>query len=62
MDIGVTKGGSKFYTTKFKDRIGLGSDPISIHFRTKIYLESYYFVKKHLDRDPLPPLYGHGTQ
>jgi hypothetical protein len=24
--------GSKFYTTKFKDRIGLGSDSIPIHF------------------------------
>jgi hypothetical protein len=48
--------GSKFYTIRFKDRIGLGSGPIPIHFWTKIYLGSYHFGKKHLDRDPLPPL------
>jgi hypothetical protein len=48
--------GSKFYTIRFKDRIGLGSGPISIHFLTKIYLGPYHFVKKHLDRGPLPPL------
>jgi hypothetical protein len=48
--------GSKFYTIRFKDRIKLGSDSISIHFLTKIYLCPYHFVKKHLDRDPLPPL------
>jgi hypothetical protein len=29
--IGVTMG-SKFYTIKFKDRIGLGSGSIPIHF------------------------------
>jgi hypothetical protein len=28
--------GSKFYTTKFKDRIGLRSDSISIHFKLKL--------------------------
>jgi hypothetical protein len=48
--------GSKFYTIRFKDRIGLGSGLISIHFLAKIYLEPYHFMKKHLDRDPLPPL------
>jgi hypothetical protein len=37
LDLGVTIG-SKFYTIKFKDRIGLGSDSISIHFLTKINL------------------------
>jgi hypothetical protein len=46
--------GYKFYTIKFKDRIGLGSNHISIHFLTKIYLGPYYFVMKHLDHDPLP--------
>lgn len=45
---------SKFYTIKFKDRIELGSDSIFIHFLTKIYLGPCQFVKKHLDRDPLP--------
>jgi hypothetical protein len=35
--IGVTIS-SKFYTIKFKDRVGLGSGSISIHFLTKIYL------------------------
>ena len=29
--LGVTMA-SKFYTIRFKDRIGLGSDSISIHF------------------------------
>jgi hypothetical protein len=29
---------------------------ISIHFWTKIYLESKKIVKKYLDRYPLPPL------
>jgi hypothetical protein len=48
--------GSKFYTIRFKDMIGLGSVAISIHFLTKIYLGSYHFMKKHLDHDPLPPL------
>jgi hypothetical protein len=50
--------GSKFYTIKFKDQIELGSGPISIHFLTKIYLGTYHFVKKHLDRDLLPPLFA----
>jgi hypothetical protein len=31
MHLWVTMG-SKFYTIRFKNRIGLGSDPISIHF------------------------------
>jgi hypothetical protein len=31
LDLGVVMG-SKFYTKKFKDQIGLGSDSISIHF------------------------------
>jgi hypothetical protein len=48
--------GFQFYIIKFKDRIGLGSSLIFIHFWTKIYLGSYCFVKKHLDRDPLPPV------
>jgi hypothetical protein len=29
--LGVVMG-SRFYTTNFKDRIGLGSGPIPIHF------------------------------
>jgi hypothetical protein len=41
---------SKFYT------IILRSDPISIYFWTAFYLGSYHFMKKHLNRDPLPPL------
>jgi hypothetical protein len=49
--------GSKFYTIRFKDLIGLGSGPISIYFLTIKYLGPYHFVKKHLDRDPLPPLF-----
>jgi hypothetical protein len=48
--------GSKFYTITFKDRIGLGSGSISIHFLTNNYLGRCHFVKKHLDYDPLPPL------
>jgi hypothetical protein len=47
---------SKFYTIRFKDRIGLGPSSITIYFLTKIYLESYRFVKNYLDRDPLSPL------
>jgi hypothetical protein len=31
-------------------------EPYLYSFLTKIYLESYHCVKKHLDRDPLPPL------
>jgi hypothetical protein len=48
--------GLKFYTIKLKDRIGLGSDFISIHFLTINKLGPYQIVKNHLDRDPLPPL------
>jgi hypothetical protein len=47
--------GSKFYTIRFKDRIGIESGPISIIFWTKICLGPYLFVKKHLNRDALPP-------
>jgi hypothetical protein len=59
--LGVTMC-SKFYTIRFKDRVELGSVPISIHFWTKIYLGPYHFVKKHLDHDPLPPLDSTGNQ
>jgi hypothetical protein len=46
---------SKFYAIRFKNWIRLESDPIYIHFWIKIFLELYHFMKKHLDRDPLPP-------
>jgi hypothetical protein len=46
----------KFYTIRFKNQVGLKSDFISIYFWTKIYLELYHFVKKHLYRDTLPSL------
>jgi hypothetical protein len=50
---------SKFYIIKFKDRIGLGSCSIFIHFWAKIIEGLKQIMKKHLDRDPLPPL-GNG--
>jgi hypothetical protein len=46
---------SKLYNIKCKDQIRLGSGYISIYFWTKNNLGSYKIVKKHLDRDPLPP-------
>jgi hypothetical protein len=48
--------GSKFYTIRFKARIRLRSNSISIYFLTKIYLVPYQFMKKYLDHDSLPPL------
>jgi hypothetical protein len=48
--------GSKFYMIEFKDRIGLGWGSISIYFWTKIILKAKKNMKKHLNRDPLPPL------
>jgi hypothetical protein len=48
---------SKFYTIRFKE-IELGLGHICIYFLSKIYLEPYHFMKKHLDRDPLPPLHS----
>jgi hypothetical protein len=45
---------SRFYTIKSKDRIGLWSDSISIHFWTKINQAIKHIVKRHLDHDPLP--------
>jgi hypothetical protein len=48
--------GSRFYTTNFKDRIRLGSDPIPIHFELTLFKSPNFFVKGHLDHDPLPSL------
>jgi hypothetical protein len=38
--------GSKFYTIRFKDQIGSGSNSISIRFWTKIYLGPYHFCEE----------------
>ena len=45
-----------FCTIKFKYQTGLGSDSISSHFWIIIYLGHWYFLKNHLDHDPLPPI------
>ena len=47
--LGLTMG-YKFCTIRFKDRIGLGSGSIAIHFWTIIYLGLWHFVKNHLDQ------------